>query len=201
MKPILFLLAMATIALSCTQESDDVAEPGPQQPDGALPASILAGQTSGGGIAHVDFNPDISFLAGPNHLVDSTLLDMNADGEGDFMVTYRISDPYMLGASFVHFDIEPLDSNQVCITPGDTALVDALAFGDVINSSLTWTNSSSILYRYAWSMSGSSSAIGYFVNDSSHYVGLRVYADGNAYYSWLLVHDFALDGYAITTGS
>jgi hypothetical protein len=194
-----FLLIIATVAMSCKKDDDVIAENSTMDQTAVLLTSIHTGQDTGPGIAHVDFDPDSTFTVGPAVMSDSILLDLNVDGTGDFMVTYLISDPFMLGSSFRRLDIRPLGNAQVCVNPGDLSLVDTLVYGDVIDSSLTWSHSSSILYHYSWSMEGSSSTIGYFDNNTTYYVGLKLIANGNSYYAWLFTNGNAIDGYGITT--
>jgi hypothetical protein len=195
----LLLVLLVFLVFSCKKEDDVIDDADPGAVTTLIPSAIGAGQDTGLGVSYVDLDPDSIFTNGPYHFLDSVALDMNADGNIDFMVIKQISDPFMLGAIWRKFDIRPLGDNQVCISAPGSNLVDTLSFNAVIDSSRTWSNAISILYQYSWSMAGNSSTDGYFMNNGPYYVGLRINAGGRAYYGWLYLNHDSIDKYGITS--
>lgn len=191
-------LLLVVLAFSC-KKKDDVVEATPQDPATmVLPSAIRAGQDTGLGIIYMDYDPDLVVNTGPSHLKDSIALDLDADGEADFMTTHQISDPYMLGARWSKLEIRPLGDNQVCVNAATPDLVDSLSFHTLIDSSRTWSNETCILFEYHWSMAGSESTYGYFRNNGPYYVGFKINKNNAAYYGWLYFRGTWIDKYGIT---
>ena len=196
----LFIL-IALVALSC--QKDEVADIVNDTNDRTemYPISIRAGQDTGVGIHHVDYAPDLAFNVNPttSMLSDSIELDLDADSTPDFILTYYHSSVFQLGSTDISLRIRPLANNQVCVSPIDASVADSLVFNDLIDSARSWSDSSTVLYRYSSSQSGSSSSAGYFNNNADYYIGVKLNTGGHAYYGWIYLNGTAIDKYSVTT--
>ena len=193
-------LLIALSAFACNK--DEVAPtdaPGSNNTTSTYPTSIRAGQDTGVGIDHLDLVPDVNFDISMSILSDSIYVDMNSDLTNDFLLTYHMSDPYMLGYVWNKVDIIPLGGNQICVDPADHSLADSLLFDDIIDNDRTWSDSTAILYHHESSQAGSSSSSGYFKNNHLHYIGVRLNADGNALYGWIYLNNMSLDMLGVTS--
>lgn len=191
-----FLLFTLAVVACRTDEVTPPNDPAGTTPS-TYPTSILAGQEAGDGIHHVDFSPNQDLVVGPNNLYDSISIDMDGDQMDDFILAYRISDPYMLGAEYSMLDLVPLNGREICVDPGDPRLADSLLIGDLINDDRTWSDSVAVLHHYSHSQAGSTTHLGYFQNNTSHFIGVRL-AGVDTLYGWLFLDHLALDEFGVT---
>lgn len=198
MKPYVLLLGVSVLLSACTKE--EAAEQGPATADeGTYPTSILAGQTTGDSILHVNFSPPLYFTGEPWPFNDTIYLDLDSDQVYDFMLKLTMSDPLILGHTHRTMDIIPLGTNQVCVSPEDGSLAEPLVLDAVIDDSRTWSQDSTIIYHYSSSQSGSSTTVGYFAGFDNYYIGIKFNANGHIRYGWLKTCSNCLEEYAITT--
>lgn len=127
-------------------------------------------------------------------------MDLNEDLTNDFKLTYRISNPFMLGSEFARLELVPLDSSLVCVDPNNPTLADSLLFDDPINATRTWSDTVAVLFHYTHSQSGNTTESGYFRYNHAHYIGVMLTVDGKTLYGWIYLDNLSLDKYGITTG-
>src|SRR5690606_10349951 len=197
MKAYVLLLSVPFLFAACAKEQ--AAEPDlPLPAADTYPGSILAGQTTGDGILHVDFSPELYFTGVPWPYNDTIYLDLDSNQVNDFMLKYTMSDPLTLGHTHETLDIIPLGTNQVCVSPNDSTLAEPLELDALIDDARTWSTESAILFHYSSSQAGGSTTVGHFNGPNDYYVGIQFNADGQVRYGWINTCTNCIEEYGIT---
>ncbi len=197
MKAHVLLLSVPFLFAACAKEQATEPAP-PKTAEDTYPSSILAGQTSGNGILHIDFSPHLYFTGSPWPYNDTIYLDLDSNHINDFMLKYTMSDPMMLGSTHRTMDIIPLGTNQVCVSPNEGTLAEPLEQNALIDGSRTWSSDSAILYHYSSSQAGNSTTVGHFYELNDYYAGVKFNANGQVRYGWIRTCQNCIEAYGIT---
>lgn len=174
-----------------------------------LDDSIQAGQKMGDGVDYKDFNPDINCtITNAWQKADTTInLDLNNDGEDDFLIKKTMCSPSQLGGDCEDVIFIPLQDNEVCINSSSNWL-DTLSVNSKINAENNWTNKQSLVYSYYWVFLGETSTKGYWQKSrqiNKNFVGIKIKKAGKDFFGWIGMYsdstrrsfDFYLTDYAI----
>jgi hypothetical protein len=200
MKKLFLILTTFFLILSCHQKDDDDVK----TPTYSYLTYIKAGQTNGIGIRYVDIVPDDESLGKYSEypLKQTKELDLNKDNIADFELISDLLDPGILGADSWTIEIRPLGMNSVCVIDSNNYWVNPLRYGDTISVQDNWSDSTSLLFDYNWTMAYPEKDIehisGYWYNNDNIYIGVKIVIINNQLFGWIDMKKNVLQQFAVT---
>ncbi len=182
-KNLRFLLFL--LLLSCGREEEYV-----------MNDFIRAGEQNGTGIRYTDLSPDIDCtIISPWDKTDTLInLDLDRDGQDDFILEGTMCHPQMLGADCETVNITPLAGAALCVDPL-TGWLDTIPHLDTINIRNQWTSQEALIYNYYWEMSGYTLTEGCWhgiTEAGRYYIGFSLTKNEQIHYGWIgMVRDTA----------
>jgi hypothetical protein len=191
MKRLFTFLVFITFVLSCDNKEEKYEY---------LPF-ITAGQVDGTGINYMDIVPDEELIKNYGYGDTTKYLDLNNDGIDDFQLTHYFF-ASMQSQHAENLKITALGMNSVCTIQSENKWAYPLKYMDTIGADINWADSTVILYSVSshWSMStgGIDNIAGYWYNNDSIYIGIRIIKDNKQLFGWIDMKRNILCQYAVT---
>jgi hypothetical protein len=161
----------------------------------ATPNVFYADQMTG--VQFTDVSPDTTITGmyyGPPVYF---YMDMNDDGTDDFYFECYYGGG--LGGGGGHVYLHPLNGNELMITQPGLNDVPVLDTYEQIFYGANWSSDYGRLCAYSWAMGLYYNSYGYWNGISNRYLGVRIFAQGDTLYGWILA---SVSGYySVTTHS